>query len=58
MEKFWGESTESHVILCGVWLLVYFCRRIARSSLRYHSFLVLNLPYFEYIVCGVAEVCR
>jgi len=33
----WIESTESHVILgrdVTVWLFVYFCRRIARSSLR------------------------
>jgi len=36
----WIESTESHVILGGGVLFVYFCRRITRSSLRYHSFLV------------------
>jgi len=48
MEKFWGEnvhstltsitsgsieSTESHVILGGDVAVVYFCRRIAWSSL-------------------------
>jgi len=41
----WNESTESHVILgggvaVGLHMFLYFCWRIARSSLRYYSFLV------------------
>jgi len=46
----WIESTESHVILgrgVALWLFVYFCLRIARSSLRI-AFLSLIRPLDGY----------
>jgi len=45
-----SSSTESRDLRwrCGCWLFVYFCRRIARSCLRLHSFLVVSRNRVEH----------